>query len=197
MENICSIILAAGKSTRMSSLKPLKMINSASFLDHTMQNLAKANITKFFVVVGYRSIDVINHLSDIVQKDWKAYIVVNENFELGQFSSLQKVANHLLYREFDYCLISLIDHPFVKTGTIKKLLDKLDTKPKPKVIIPRHKGELGHPIIIHKSIIKAMSNASASSNLRLILEKYIGKTEFINVNDPCVLDNFNYEKDIK
>ncbi len=52
MKNIAVLVLAAGKSSRMKSIKQLLKINNKTFLEITLENAKKVNSKNIFCVLG-------------------------------------------------------------------------------------------------------------------------------------------------
>ncbi|QQG43251.1 MAG: NTP transferase domain-containing protein [Candidatus Daviesbacteria bacterium] len=75
MKNVCAIVLAAGKGTRMQSSKPkvLSTINHQPILALTLKIFKKLNLEKILIVIGYKSDLVKKTLGDswnfVQQKD--------------------------------------------------------------------------------------------------------------------------------
>lgn len=60
MKNICAIVLAAGKGTRMKSDKPkvLHLLAGKPMLFYTLEKLEKAGIPRIVIVIGHKGDDV-------------------------------------------------------------------------------------------------------------------------------------------
>ena len=81
---IAGLILAAGESTRMGRDKALLEYRGRTFLANILNTLREAGIERVVVVLGYHA-EEIRQSVDLTA----AKVVVNQDYRLGQTSSLQ------------------------------------------------------------------------------------------------------------
>ena len=85
IHQITGLILSAGKSSRMGSPKALlEFKDGATLLSKQVDLLRSANCTDITVVVGADT-EAIRQAHTDIEVNW----VINDKWELGQFSSLQ------------------------------------------------------------------------------------------------------------
>jgi NDP-sugar pyrophosphorylase family protein len=68
-----AVILAAGRGKRMGSItedipKPMLPVNGKPMLEHILERLSQAGISKFLIVIGYRGKIIKNHFRDLPYK---------------------------------------------------------------------------------------------------------------------------------
>jgi len=192
MKKINSIILAAGKSSRMGFDKALvlikkkpNIINIASALESISDKVVAVTSDNYQKVV-----DVINDGNCP-----KTVVVKNYKAEFGMFSSI-KAGISAIFDEDIYVFIQPVDTFGVPLAVHKKLIENLDDehlffKPYYEFEDGRKRG--GHPIIVSPKGIQMIKEADITSNLRKIMKnvKYI-KTDRIEI-----LNNINTPMDLK
>ena len=82
---IGALILAAGLSSRMDEFKPLLEVEGKSLIENAIALFKDTGIEEIVTVVGYRAETLI----PIIETASSRY-VVNENYQAGMFSSIQK-----------------------------------------------------------------------------------------------------------
>lgn len=108
-----AIILAAGFGNRIRELtgkipKPLLKVGTKSMLQYNIEQLIKAKISKIYVVTGYRSKAIRDHIAKL-QKilPVQLFLVHNSNFHLGNGKSLLTAKNLI---KSPYCLLTMVDN---------------------------------------------------------------------------------------
>ena len=141
-EVIAGLILAAGESRRMGSPKALLDFGGETFLDHLVGSFSGV-CAPVIVVLGHGAEDVRAGL----RADDKAVFVVNTDYRLGQFSSMQ-CGLRAVPAEAGGVIFSLVDHPAVHPSTLARL-----TASTTSLAIPRFNGRRGHPVLFSRPLI--------------------------------------------
>ena len=178
---IAGLILAAGESRRMGRDKALLTFHGKSFLEAIIQNLNAAGIEKITVVLGHHA-EVIQakvHLA-------AAQVVVNDEYQRGQTSSLQVGLEAVARDQPDAVILCLVDHPAVSAEVIARLMEHFESTHAP-VIIPTHKGEHGHPVVISKALFPELLALVPGEPANAVIRKYRPETQFIEVADRGIL----------
>ncbi len=120
-------ILAAGEGTRMKSDYPkvLFSICGKSIIDFVIDTVKRLNIEKIYVVVGYRSDLVKQHIlnSEFIDDKTKEKIIfVEQKHQLGSADALAKVKK-FIDKNISHLLVLSGDVPLVSFDTLKNLLD--------------------------------------------------------------------------
>lgn len=108
-----AIILAAGFGNRIRELtrkvpKPLLNIGTKSLLQYNIEQLIKANISTIYIVTGYRSKAIRDHVVKLNKiLPVKLFLVHNSHFDLGNGKSLLAAKNLI---KSPYCLLTMVDN---------------------------------------------------------------------------------------
>ena len=168
------IILAGGKSTRMKTNKMLLDYKGRPLIWHTIKTF-EGLVSKIIVVTGKYDKEIRDAL-----KNEKVSYVYNKDYELGMFSS---VLTGVKEAKEDFFVMPG-DCPFVKTETIKKLIEASGD-----IRVPSYRGEDGHPIYISKKYKDELLTLPLDYNLKLFRDSK--KYEIINVEDKNIVINLN------
>jgi len=119
MKGPVAIVLAAGRGTRMKSDTPkvLHNILGRPVIDHLLDSLDQAGIRDKIVVIGYGSALLEKALKNSASK-----IVIQKKL-LGSGDAVSS-ARRSIARYSGDIIVACGDTPLIKSGTIKKLIDK-------------------------------------------------------------------------
>ena len=186
MQKVAAIILAAGRSERMGTPKPLLAIEGSTFLETIIENLKRAGLREIIVVLGHRAMEIKSHLPADVKS------IVNDNYERGQLSSLKRGLG-LLSSDTDAFLMVLVDHPLVSVVTYRAIIDLLE-KGAP-IVLPKYKGKRGHPVGFSTAYIKELMDAPEDIGARFVIKNNIDNLVELPVYDRNVCFNINTKED--
>ena len=178
--NIEAIVLAAGKSSRMTGFKPLLPFGNSTIIETVIEN-AISFAERVIVVVGYYSDRIVN------LKCWdnRILFVKNPNPEFGMFSSVKVGVKETTSPRF---FIVLGDQPQVSMKVYKQLLEVTNAD----VVSPRYNKTSGHPVLLSEAVrirILQADEKDSTVTLRTILSEFEHK--YIEVNDEWILWNIN------
>lgn len=173
MKNIAVFVLAAGKSSRMKSIKQLEKINNKTLLEITLEKATKLFSKNIYCVLGANS-DIIK--SEVKVKN--VAFIKNDNFENGLSSSIISGINYFTKSaiNFDGVFILLADQPAIEVSYLDDML-KLFYKNKDKIIASKYEGKLGVPVVFPKRYFSSL----------LLIKGDKGAKDFINKNRIDVL----------
>lgn len=141
--HLVTLILAAGSSSRMGSIKQLLSINGKTLLQHTLDLSTKIKSTKTLCVLGA-------HAEEIMQKvDGKnVEFIINKNHKLGLSASIISGIEYLQKEKipFDGLFILLADQPAIKQDYYNEMMRLFDEK-RTKIIASNYGNTLGVPAI--------------------------------------------------
>jgi CTP:molybdopterin cytidylyltransferase MocA len=167
--DIIAIIPAAGKGSRYGMPKVDANYNGISFAERITYVLALAGIEKIALV---RDVETPDMLASI------------------RYGMEQALAE---YGRPDGWLIFPVDHPSVTEETVKTLAAEFSRR-RNSIIIPRHNGKSGHPVILPGSfVIKEEANPLGLKGL-IINSAY--PVHYVEVEDEGILRNFNTPEDV-
>lgn len=178
---IAGLILAAGESRRMGRDKALLTFHGKTFLETLVENLSAAGIEKIVVVLGHHAAEIQNTV-----RLAGANVVVNRDYRFGQTSSLQAGLRAVEADPPDAVILCLVDHPVISAKVIRMLIERFE-RTHPSVLIPTHKGERGHPIVISRQLFAELLSLPPDAAANTVIRKYRPATEFVEIADPGIL----------
>lgn len=163
MKTLAAIILAAGESRRMGRPKALLACQGTTFLGHLLRVTAHPAIGIRRVVLGAAG-DEIQRAAALAPE----VVVLNQDWQRGQLSSLHAGMRSLPKDATDGILICPVDHPLISALLVDKLVKAFRSKGKP-IVMPTWQGHRGHPVIFAASLYQELLNAPAEVGARAVV----------------------------
>jgi molybdenum cofactor cytidylyltransferase len=179
-EKISAIILAAGYSSRMGTLKPLLKLGDKTILEHEIELFSDLGIQDVIVVVGHGAEQIIPIVHDCGARE-----VMNTQFERGMFSSVQAGVNALRPGSEAFFVLP-VDIPLVRSQTIRDLLTAYCGE-KSKIVVPAFRGKRGHPPLISASYRNEILSYCGDEGLRGFFRKHNRHSNLVEVADEMIL----------
>jgi CTP:molybdopterin cytidylyltransferase MocA len=176
---IYAVVLAAGASTRMQG-KPKALLQDAegrTFVQRIAVAARDGGAGGVIVVVGPPHGDAIRRALPTGVGN-----AINPRPDRGMMSSVQTGVG-ALPRGSTGALIWPVDIPYVKSTTVRQLLDVAPGK----IVIPRHGGKNGHPLRVPRARFGDLMALDAEGGLKAFLEANQTLVEYLDVDDPGVL----------
>ena len=138
-----AVIQAAGKGSRFHSdqYKLLTPVGGKAMILRTLEPVLAAGFDEVVAVVGAHAAEMKEILLD-----YPVTIIKNNDWEKGQSTSLA-AGVHAVEQTSDRACLLLGDQPFLRTETLRSLLQESDEFPK-EIIVPAYMGKRGNPIIV-------------------------------------------------
>lgn len=149
------ILTAAGASSRMGIPKGLIEIDQCPLYLHHLKNFDAAfPLGKSILVLG-------NHLDQYRQAflnntNEKVQIVINEQHELGQFSSIQTGVIEALKSGLEFVFLQPIDLPPLTPSLYQELFEQRYGR---WVVKPRFDRKSGHPLLLNRQTLELIEAA--------------------------------------
>lgn len=140
-----AIILAAGASTRMGSVKQAENIQGQSMMDHAVKKAASLAVERIVIITGKNEQAVRDA---VTIDDARIQFVHNPVHETGQATSLKKGLCYAQSRGA-HALVMLADQPLTSEETIQAVYDEglsMKSSRKPYTVRPMFHGRQGHPV---------------------------------------------------
>jgi molybdenum cofactor cytidylyltransferase len=180
---IAGIILAAGASSRMGSPKALLDYRGETFIQRLVRVLSPV-CDPVIVVLGYHADALRPAISN-------ATIVINQNPERGQLSSLQ-TGLAALPAAAEGFLFTPVDSPAVEIATVERLAAAFHHRdPATQLVIPRFEGKRGHPVFATRAIANELNALPPTAQARDIIHDRVADTLYIDVDDPGILTDID------
>jgi molybdenum cofactor cytidylyltransferase len=179
---LAAIILSGGASRRMGSPKALLSYQGRPFLEHLLDVAHHPKIGVRRIVLGADA-DPIAKEVDLAPDE----IVVNEEWEKGQLSSLQ-AALRRLPPHTDGAMLLLIDHPLISSALVDELIETFYNSGKP-IVLPVYDGRRGHPVIFSAALYEELLNAPPETGARSVVWAHSAEVQIVQTNEEgCVLN---------
>jgi len=180
LPKIDAVILAAGKSERFGQPKVLHSFLGEPFVSRIIDGFRQAGVRNISLVLGHNAGE---YLRRIPQSGFP-YIVINKDYELGQFSSLQ-VGIRSINNNADGALMTLIDCPHILDTTYDTVVKEAIENPE-QIIIPSFKSRGGHPVYLPKWFFSKILDAPPTENLRRLFDDHHTAIHRCEVSDKGI-----------
>ena len=188
---LSAVVLAAGESKRMNGrIKALLPIEGTTFIERITACLLRASVDEIIVVLGAAHETVRGKVSL-----GEAVILINENWERGQLSSLRLGVQNLSTRS-EGVLFTPVDHPFVTESTYEVLIS-VWKEHKEHVVVPAFMGRKGHPALFPRRLYGALLRDDLPNGARDILYREKESVIFVPVGDPGVVQDVDTPEDYR
>jgi molybdenum cofactor cytidylyltransferase len=184
---VSGIVLSAGESRRMGSLKQLLPFGHKTVIETVLDNFLQTDLYEIIVVLGYQA----EQISKVIGK--KAKLVPNESYKDGMLSSIQ-CGIKATDENTEAFLIGLGDQPFIHASVIGMLLEHFEECGKG-IAIPRYNGKRGHPIIISAKYREEISHLDSNVGLRQLIYRHEDDLSYIDVPSDDVIRDMDYPED--
>lgn len=167
MSNIAVLVLAAGKSSRMKSIKQLAKIDDKTLLEITLEKAKKIAPNNTFCVLGANANKIKSHVNfnDI-------QIIINSNFEEGLSSSIIRGIQFLQKEnlKFKSVIILLADQPRIHLSYLNEMI-VLFKENSTKIIASKYNKTYGVPALIPSLYFDDLLNIKGDKGAKVFLNK--------------------------
>lgn len=179
---LAAVILSGGASSRMGSPKALLAYQGRPFLEHLLEVTAHRQIGARRVVLGAHAEPIAKAIN--LKPD---EIVINEDWEKGQLTSIQ-AALRSLPPGTDGIILCLIDHPLISADLVQELIECFYKSRKP-IVLPLYQGRRGHPVIFSSTVYDELLHAPLETGARAVVWAHSSEIEELRTNEEgCVLN---------
>ena len=178
-EQIVPIILAAGNSGGLPFPKALAVFANKTALQIAVENCAQ--IGRPVVVLGS---DAESIRSKVPRT---ANVVTNHTWWRGQLTSLRRALERIPRKSA--FLIYPVDLPLLKRRTIRQLVRAFHSrKATEEIVMPRHKVDYGHPVIVSAAVRKEFFKAKTA---REVIYHLPYRIRVVTVRTNSIFEDFN------
>ena len=162
----------------MGRPKALLRIDGHTFIEHIIGALRDGGIERIVVVLGFHAEDLRGEISHLPVE-----ILVNPDYKLGQLSSLQVAVRHLQAApECDGIMVHLVDHPYIDPKLVRLMLQRFEGS-KFSIVVPRHQGKRGHPVIFSRALFDELLGAPLDQGAKAVVNAHRQDTLEIDTDD--------------
>ena len=184
------LILAAGRSSRMGSDKALLDFRGRPFLSH-LAYLLLPRVDSLVVVLGHHE----QRVREALPASSRIRVAVNRDYDRGMLTSLQCGLSQI-GQQVDAVLWMLVDHPAVRGHTLDRLLAAAADSRAP-LVIPRHGGERGHPVVLSKRVMRDLLDLDPSCSPQDVVRGYYREAQFLDTADKGVVLDIDRPEDYR
>ncbi|MFH1049450.1 MAG: NTP transferase domain-containing protein [bacterium] len=193
-ENINSVgalILAAGSSDRMGTLKPfLRYDNNHLFIEKIIDSYLAIGCCHIVITIDYKNKKWLSIKNEFKEVD-SVLFIHNSHPEYERFYSVQ--IGLLEMSDVNYCFVQNADNPFITKTVLTTLLSRRKGNA---YVVPNYLKKGGHPILLGNEVMNhVLSVDNVNSNLKEVLKEC--QRIDCSVNDASVLININTPEDYK
>lgn len=162
------LVLCGGSSSRMGAPKALLAIAGETFLSRVVRVLREGGVDDVVVVTGAHDAEVRASFEEWPFSTLAPRVVLNPDHERGQLASLHAGLAAVDRPGVSAVLVTLVDHPLVRTETVAALLARWRATQAP-VVRPRFGDRHGHPVIFDRSTFDALRQAPIGEGARAVV----------------------------
>jgi molybdenum cofactor cytidylyltransferase len=185
VKKLAAAILAAGESRRMGRPKALVPFEGLTFVEHLLQATNHPRVGVVRVVLGANAESIRAEL-----KLDQETVVVNQDWQQGQLSSIQSAICSLPVDQTAGLLLCPVDHPLISSQLVSRLIAEFDSDRK-LIVVPTHQGRRGHPVIFHASLYAELLDASPNVGARQVVWAHPDAIAEIETDEAGVILNLN------
>jgi molybdenum cofactor cytidylyltransferase len=168
---IVAVVLSAGESSRMGRPKALLPIDGRMFIERIVAALKQGNIGRIIVVLGHNAGELKAKISHLPIE-----ILINDDYKLGQLSSLQVAVRHLRSdAACDGMLVHLVDHPYLPSSLVEEMIRRF-YESKKWLVVPRYHGKRGHPVVFARALFDELLAAPMGQGAKAVVNAHPAET---------------------
>lgn len=192
--SVGAVLLGAGFSRRFGADKRLQPLRGTSVAEQTCTVYAGA-FEHLRVVIRPEDQSLHDRLYAYTHD-----IVTCADAHLGMGHSLAAAISGLTWQ---WAFVGLLDMPFIRTETLRTLINHSRAQTRPAILRPRFKQPgkdgipYGHPIGWHKSYFAELSECRGDVGARDVLKHHHADVVELELDDPGILQDIDTPADLK
>ncbi|MBT8352749.1 MAG: nucleotidyltransferase family protein [Deltaproteobacteria bacterium] len=188
------IVLAAGLSSRFGRPKQLLELGGKPLLQWTLDACLESKIDCIYLVLGYKSQEIMETLSKKI-KHPHLKVIVNRNYRKGQSTSLQ-AGVAVVSGAFPSAMFILGDQPLIDVASINLLLERYWASEK-NICVPLFHKKRGNPTIFSRKFYDEIISIKGDIGARRIIEENPDQVLGIEVKRSSFFHDINTQKDLE
>jgi molybdenum cofactor cytidylyltransferase len=189
---IPAVVLAAGRSSRMGRAKATLPLDATdTFLTRIVRTFLEASVDDVVVVVGHEADAIVSSFS---ASGLPARLVVNHDYDRGQWSSLVAGLGVVDRPGVSATLITLVDVPLVTSDTVRAVLACYHRTHAP-VVRPTAGSRHGHPLLVDRSLFAELRAADPAEGAKPVIRAHATAAGDIAIADEGAFRDIDTEED--
>jgi molybdenum cofactor cytidylyltransferase len=168
MDHTAIVILAAGRSARLGSIKQLLQFNDKTLLQHTIDEATASGAAPVIVVTGAHAKEVSTSMDS-----HKVEIVFNEHWEHGKASGIVAGVQKIIasYPAVQKIIIAVCDQPFVTAALFVQLcqIQQLSEK---NIVASAYADTVGTPVLFTQKYFGQLLGLKNEEGAKKLLMSY-------------------------
>ncbi len=191
MKRIAVLLLAAGESKRMGSVKQEMPYNGTPLVRHTAQTILECEPVQTIVVVGHRCEAVTALLDEL-----DLLIVHNPNYKKGRMSSVA-AGFRAISAECDGVMVCLADQPLIRVADLRFIADEFTKKRNDFIVVPTYNGKRGNPIVAPHAMLRDIEDGELNLGCRRLIENNPQRVTTVAMDSDRVLTDVDTPDDYR
>lgn len=188
---ISCIVLAAGKSARFGSPKPLVQIGTKTVIESIQEKLLSSQLAETILVLGHQAEEIL----PLISQSPRLKCVLNPRYELGQTSSFKAGLAATDPNSKGFMLLPA-DMPFIETDTIDELIHVFFKK-SPLILVPCFRDRRGHPPVFSARLKDELMGLEDDTPLSDVLHKHATDVLELPLEEEGIVLSFNTRTDLE
>jgi len=169
LKGIAGLVLAAGASTRMGTLKQLLPVAHTTLLDRVLSEALASDLGVVVLVLGFKAKEIRKGLQTDLRHP-RLKIIENPNYRRGISSSLIAGLS-AVEKDWDRVMILLGDMPYVTAELINLLIRRSEASGCPLAALTS-KGRRSHPVILRRPFFPALYDLRGDEGARRLFAEH-------------------------
>ena len=169
----------------MGRPKALLACEGTTFLGHLLRATVHQSIGMRRVVLGAAA-DEIQHAAALAPE----IVVINNDWQKGQLSSLQAALRSLPEGGTDGILVCPVDHPLISSHLVDLLIKSFRKEGRP-IVMPTWQGHRGHPVLFAAKLYPELLAAPANVGARAVVWEHQAELLEVPTEEQGVVQNLN------
>lgn len=187
---VAALVLAAGRSSRMGADNKLLMaVGGVPMVLRAVNAVRASHASSVTVVVGHEADAVEDVLADS-----GANLVRNPDYAQGMAASL-RAGIAALPAGVDAVVVQLGDMPRITAAHVDRLIAVFDPGA-PAIVVPRHDGRRGNPILWPREFFEEMSMLTGDQGARSLLERHRDRIRYVEFDDEAIFFDVDQPADL-
>lgn len=194
MKNIAVLVLAAGKSTRMKSIKQLVKLGNQTLLELTLDKAKQLATNSIYCVLGANA----NLIKSKIKTE-NIHFILNDNYNNGLSSSIIAGIHHFKKNkiQLDGFLVLLADQPAISVAYLQEIIN-LFYKNTSKIIASNYGDFLGVPALFPSKYLEDLQLIKGDKGAKIFINQNTENTlspkmkaNLVDIDTKQDLDSYN------